>query len=111
ISFLMILLSISGIFYGSVIYQLENATNEKFGSIPDGIWWAIVTMSTIGYGDLHPTTPGGRIVGCFCALSGVLSFALPVPAILHKFQENSEKIDGKSTTDNALRRRFATPVQ
>jgi hypothetical protein len=114
----------------------------------DGIWWAIITMSTIGYGDLYPTTAGGRIVGsaeildlirfsktcfacfagadfariwisetlifsCCCALSGVLSFALPVPAIIHRFQENNEstRIDGKSTTDNALRRRFATPVQ
>ena len=63
-------------------------TNPRmFSSIPTCVWWAVITMSTIGYGDIVPSTPLGKCVGASCALTGILCFALPVPAIIHKFQQ------------------------
>ena len=76
------------IFFGSLIFYAErlqyNPTND-FISIPNGLWWAIVTMTTIGYGDMTPKTYVGMVVGAVCALMGVLTIALPVPVIVSNF--------------------------
>ncbi|KAK0412061.1 hypothetical protein QR680_006014 [Steinernema hermaphroditum] len=74
--------------FASLVYyaeRIEPNPNNQFQSIPLGLWWAIVTMTTIGYGDMTPHTYLGRIIGSVCALAGVLTIALPVPVIVSNF--------------------------
>ncbi len=61
----------------SLAYLLErNAQPELFGSIPQALWWAIVTLTTTGYGDVTPITPAGRVLAGFVMVAGILVFAL-----------------------------------
>jgi voltage-gated potassium channel len=61
----------------SLAYLLErNAQPEVFGSIPLALWWAIVTLTTTGYGDVTPITPMGRVLAGVVMVSGILVFAL-----------------------------------
>ena len=59
---------------------------ETFVSIPDAFWYSLVTMTTVGYGDKTPRTLAGKLIGGFCALTGVLTLALPVPVIASNFE-------------------------
>jgi len=49
---------------------------DKFSSIPETMWWGLITLTTVGYGDVSPVTPLGKIIGAFTAIMGVCTVAL-----------------------------------
>jgi voltage-gated potassium channel len=62
----------------SLMYHLEHdAQPDKFSSIPAAMWWAAVTLTTVGYGDVFPVTLGGKLLGSLVAVLGIGMIALP----------------------------------
>ncbi|GFO39607.1 potassium voltage-gated channel subfamily c member 2 [Plakobranchus ocellatus] len=85
---MILVLSIGVLVFACLIYyaeQLDEDSLNDFRNIPRGFWWAVVTMTTLGYGDMFPRTALGYIVGAVCALCGLLMLALPVPVIVSNF--------------------------
>jgi len=68
-----------------------NQPGTKFTSIPQSMWWAMVTVTTIGYGDMYPETAIGQTLGAFISFVGVCVFALPVAILGAGFIEELEK--------------------
>lgn len=80
------------LFMASVLMYLaeRDAQPEGFSSIPAAMWWGMVTLTTVGYGDLAPATPIGRILGAVVALFGIGLFALPAGILGSAFVDEIE---------------------
>jgi voltage-gated potassium channel len=71
----------------------RGAQPEKFGTIPDAMWWSLVTLGTIGYGDVVPVTPAGKLVAALTILCSFVMVALPVGIIATAFSEQIHRRD------------------
>jgi voltage-gated potassium channel len=78
----------------SVMHLIErDAQPDKFGTIPDAMWWAIVTLGTLGYGDVVPVTALGRVVAGITIFFGLIMIALPVGIVATAFSEQIHRRD------------------
>jgi voltage-gated potassium channel len=78
----------------SFIHLAErDAQPDKFGTIPDAMWWSIVTLGTIGYGDAVPITPLGKLVAAVTIMCGIVMIALPVGIIATAFSDQIHRRD------------------
>ncbi|XP_060084437.1 potassium voltage-gated channel subfamily C member 3-like [Ylistrum balloti] len=77
------------VIFAFLLYMSEfNSTSHvKFPNALTAIWWAIVTMTTVGYGDFYPTTPQGYCIGALCSITGILLIALPVAVTSSNFSD------------------------
>ena len=74
------------------VYFVENeAQPEKFSSILASMWWAVATLTTVGYGDIYPITILGKILGAISAIFGIGLFALPAGLLASGFSDASEE--------------------
>ena len=80
--------------FASLLYAIErNVQPDKFGTIPQAMWWAIVTLGTVGYGDVVPVTPLGKIVSVFAIVVGFAMIALPVAIVSRAFTDEVRRRD------------------
>ena len=80
--------------FASLQYAIEREVQpDKLGTIPQAMWWAIVTLGTVGYGDVVPVTPLGKFVSVFAIISGFAMIALPVAIISSAFAEEVKRRD------------------
>jgi len=71
-----------------LLYFIEGENNpQSFGSITRSLWWAVVTLTTVGYGDVYPTTVLGRVVAGIVAVTGIGIVALPTAILASSFAE------------------------
>jgi voltage-gated potassium channel len=96
LSFLAILLVMTS----SLIYYVERgAQPDTFGSIPEALWWSVVTVTTVGYGDAYPVTPFGQVLGGMVALLGTGIGAIPAGLLASGF---NEVLEDEEEADDAI---------
>ena len=96
-SLILGLLVITILVSGSLLYVAEaEAQPDKFGSIPRALWWAIVTLTTVGYGDAYPVTVLGRFLAGVIAITGVTVIALPTGIFAASFSDAMDRRRSKS---------------
>ena len=88
LSITALVMSIWLVFVSSLMYYVEgDAQPDVFSSIPSSIYWGVITLTTVGYGDVVPVTPLGRALGALIALLGIALFALPAGIFASGFAE------------------------
>ena len=104
LSLMLVYLAACGIHYFE-----RDVQPEDFGTIIDSMWWAVVTLTTVGYGDVYPETGGGKIftalvtlvgVGLIAIPSGLLASALTEARVEREMEEETEKEDNQSTRNS-----------
>jgi voltage-gated potassium channel len=84
------ILLIAIIVASSLMFYAENeAQPEVFASIPHAMWWALETLATVGYGDMYPVTPIGKVIGGVVVIVGIAIFALPAAILASGFIEHA----------------------
>jgi voltage-gated potassium channel len=93
-SFILLLMS------ASIMFHIEEAVQpDKFPNIFASLWWAVATLTTIGYGDVYPITPAGQILAAITALFGIGLVAIPTGIISMGFMEELSKEKAKKKED------------
>ena len=83
----------------SLMYFVEHpAQPQQFASIPAAMWWSVTTLTTVGYGDIYPITPLGKLIGAIIALIGIGFFALPAGILAAAFADELAKQRVKQRT-------------
>ena len=91
LSLMLVVLLVGTLLFSSIVFFLDDPA--VFKSIPHGFWWAIVTMTTVGYGDMSPKTLMGQVVGSVTAVCGVLIIGFTIPSLVNNFITFYQHVD------------------
>uniref|UniRef100_A0A1I8NH75 Uncharacterized protein n=1 Tax=Musca domestica TaxID=7370 RepID=A0A1I8NH75_MUSDO len=90
------------IFASFLVYLMEKDVNDKFNNFAQALWWGVITLCTVGYGDMVPETWQGKLIASFCALLGISFFALPAGILGSGF---ALKVQQQQRQKHMIRRR------
>lgn len=96
--------TIAVVLFAAIVFyteeHVETPWGQPFQSIPHSMWWAIITLCTVGYGDMSPITPLGKVFGSMCCVAGVVMVALPISVISSTFQDMyQEHLEGQKIVE------------
>ncbi|RLA65516.1 MAG: potassium channel protein [Epsilonproteobacteria bacterium] len=86
--------------FGSIFYLLEFGVNEKLGSYLDAIYWALVTISTVGYGDISPVTEMGKIISMFGIIFGIAMISFVTSVMVSAFSERFDELRNQDSMNH-----------
>ncbi|NRB59216.1 MAG: ion transporter [Winogradskyella sp.] len=94
ISVFLLFVFVLCIILGTIMYLIEGNAESGFTSIPKSVYWAIVTMTTVGYGDIAPTTPIGQFIASIIMIMGYSIIAIPTGIVSSEMTKvNKHKVD------------------
>ncbi len=86
--FLILFFYVASFVFATLVYNLEaDSEDTHFRGIPDGMYWAMITLTTVGYGDMRPIGMWGKLAASICALTGVFTYCLIAAFISVKFHQ------------------------
>ena len=88
---MVVMLVVLVVIFSSLIYFAELENNNTFHDITGSFWWALVTMTSVGYGDVYPISNHGYLVGALCAVFSVVVASLPIPILATNFEVSDFK--------------------
>ncbi|XP_067887252.1 potassium voltage-gated channel subfamily S member 2-like [Heterodontus francisci] len=100
VGLLLLYLSVGVSVFSVVAYTIEKEDNSGLATIPKCWWWATVSMTTVGYGDVVPISIGGKLTASACILAGILVVVLPITLIFNKFSHFYRR---QKNLENAMR--------
>lgn len=106
--FIMVLLIVST---STLLYFVERSVNPGFASVPQAMWYSVVTLATLGYGDVVPVTVLGKVLGSGVAILGLCMFALPASILASGFTEEMRRQNFVSTWHLVAKVPFFTRLQ
>jgi len=90
----LVILAGAVLVFASLLYAAEHDVQpDRLGTIPQAMWWAIVTLGTVGYGDVVPVTPLGKEISVFTIIAGLMMIALPIAIISSAFADEVRRRD------------------
>lgn len=101
-------LMVGMLIFSSLIYYADD--RSTFTSIPHGFWWALITMTTVGYGDMYPETEWGYVIGSLTALSGLLMIGFSVPILVSNFLMYYKHLEFALQEEKTIRNKNKTHV-
>ncbi|MDQ6986729.1 MAG: ion channel [Mariprofundaceae bacterium] len=90
--------------FGTAVFMLEHGKNPQFHELQDGLWWAFVTLTTVGYGDMVPISGGGRMVAVLTMLFGIAVYSLVIAnltAFVEAYRDNALAQQAENSQDPA----------
>lgn len=80
-----VLMVLALLFFANAIFFAELLQHDTFETVFAGFWWSLVTITTIGYGDMYPKSISGYLVASLCAMAGMILVSIPIPVIANNF--------------------------